>query len=73
MVGMGVHPKLGTGRWEPAVYALVAQVEAHVEGCTEPPSRFGADVEAGGDHVGGSDGHSDSHGEDHGDAGGDDH
>ena len=73
IVGMGVYPKPVIERMEPAVDALVAHLEAHVEGFTEPTSRFGADVEAGGDHVGGSDGHSDSHGEDHGDAGGDDH
>ena len=73
IVGMGGYPKPGIERMEPAVDALVAHVEAHVEGFTEPTSRFGADVEAGGDQVGGSDGHSDGHGEDHGDAGEDDH
>ncbi len=69
IVGMGVYPKPVIERMEPAVDALVTHVEAHVEGFTEPTSRFGADVEAGSGHGGGydADGHSDGHGDARGD------
>lgn len=44
IVGMGIYPKPVLERMEPAVDALVAHVEFHVEGFEEPTSRFGIDV-----------------------------
>jgi NADH-quinone oxidoreductase subunit M len=47
IVAMGVYPKPVIERMEPAVDALVAHVETHVDGFHEPTSRFGADIQAG--------------------------
>ena len=47
IVFMGVYPKPVIERMEPAVDALVAHIEEHVDGFHEPRSRFGADVESG--------------------------
>ena len=62
IVFMGVYPKPVIERMEPAVDALVAHVEEHVEGFYEPTSRFGADVEGGA---------ADEHADDHAGAGSD--
>ena len=58
IVFMGVYPKPVIERMEPAVDALVAHVEHHVDGFHEPTSRLGADlgVESGDAHDSG-DGH----------------
>ena len=48
---MGVYPKPVIERMEPAVDALVAHIEEHVDGFHEPTSRFGVDVEGGGGHT----------------------
>ncbi|HJM72934.1 MAG: NADH-quinone oxidoreductase subunit M [Acidimicrobiales bacterium] len=61
IVFMGVYPKPVIERMEPAVDALVAHIEEHVDGFHEPTSRFGVDIEGAGDH--GSD-HADE-GDDH--------
>ena len=57
IVFMGVYPKPVIDRMEPAVDALIAHVEEHVEDFEEPT----ADVVIAND--GGSDSHSDSHNE----------
>ena len=44
IVGMGVYPKPVLERMEPAVDALVAHVEEHVDGFHEPVSRMGVDI-----------------------------
>ncbi|MEC9395200.1 MAG: NADH-quinone oxidoreductase subunit M [Actinomycetota bacterium] len=60
IVFMGVYPKPVIERMEPAVDALVAHVEAHVDGFHEPTSQFGSEVEPVGDH---GTGHDAGHGE----------
>ena len=44
IVAMGIYPKPVIERMEPAVDALVAHVEAHVDEFHESTSRFGADI-----------------------------
>ena len=61
IVGMGVYPKPVIERMEPAVDALVAHVEAHVDGFHEPTSQFGSEIAPGDGH----DEHVDAHGDDH--------
>lgn len=63
IVFMGVYPKPVIERMEPAVDALVAHIEEHVDGFHEPRSRFGADVKNGPDS--GLAGEIDGQGDDH--------
>ena len=63
IVFLGIYPKPVIDRMEPAVDALIAHVETHVEDFEEPTADvlvFGGD-----DH----DDHEDDHGDDHGDEG----
>ena len=61
IVAMGVYPKPVIERMEPAVDALVAHVEAHVDGFHESTSRFGADIAVDSDEGHDSDGVGDDH------------
>ncbi|MBJ31870.1 MAG: NADH-quinone oxidoreductase subunit M [Acidimicrobiaceae bacterium] len=61
IVFMGVYPKPVIERMEPAVDALVAHVEHHVDGFHEPTSQFGSEIAPGDGH----DEHVDAHGDDH--------
>ncbi len=66
IVFMGVYPKPVIERMEPAVDALVAHLEAHVDGFEEPTSQFGSEVEVGTNgHGDDQHDHNGDHGSDH--------